>query len=570
MKKIKSIYFIFLFFWVMILTSFFILYRYSAESLKSSLKSIARIQMEHAGVLLEQKIKEIEIEADGILNSGDLKDLQLVLDGKYDSYKFVMSVIGMKEYLGSRQKSTEGMAEFILHWPKSGRIVTTINISAVDKDMLLLEEDNRWFIWKNEVYFSRLYKTDWDRWDDEPYLLIRMDRDYLYKIKNMAFGMGSGGTLLLQPDAKSLFPVTEAERAMLAELAKQDGGDMKELELEALGERYQIVQARALKNGLKTVSYYPVVEMMSPVGKITRVTGVLFLGMIAVGLIFMVLYYSNILLQLKIITENLKRMEGGDLTAKIAELPDNEFSYVFEQFNRMTARIRQLIESMMTEQQLRNQAELRQLQLQINPHFLYNSLSYIVTVADRPAAVIEMAVHLSRYYRYCTENKSVTTIGEEVSYARAYLSIMAMRKNLEYTINVSDELANTPIIPLILQPVIENAIEHAIEERENAKHIFVKACHVAGGGIRFEISDDGDGMTDAEIQKLVERIGKKEREEGSSVGLWNVNQRLVNYYDESAGLEFGKSVWGGLLVSFTIKADEKAGEVLPDTESGAQ
>ncbi len=110
-----------------------------------------------------------------------------------------------------------------------------------------------------------------------------------------------------------------------------------------------------------------------------------------------------------------------------------------------------------------------------------------------------------------------------------------------------------------MQPVIENAIEHAIEERENAKHIFVKACRVAGLRVRFEISDDGDGMTDAEVKKLVERIGKKEREEGSSVGLWNVNQRLVNFYDESAGLEFGRSVWGGLLVSFTIKVDETAG-----------
>lgn len=559
MKKIKSIYFIFVFFWVMILASFFILYQYSAETLQRSLKSIARIQMEHAGVLLEQKIKEIEIEADGILNSGNLKDLQLVLDGKYDSYKFVMSVIDMKQYLGSRQKSTVGMAEFILHWPKSGRIVTTINISDVEEGILPMAKDNRWFVWKNEVYFSRLYKTDWDRWDDEPYLIIRMDRDYLYKIKNMAFGMGSGGTLLIRPDAKSLFPVTEVEKELLEALAKRGDGNIQELELEALGDRYQIVQAAALKNGLKAVSYYPVEEMMSPVGKITRVTGVLFLGMMAAGLVFMVLYYSNILLQLKIITENLRQVESGDLNARITELPDNEFSYVFEQFNRMTARIRQLIDSMMTEQQLRNQAELRQLQLQINPHFLYNSLSYIVTVADQPVAVTQMAMHLSRYYRYCTENKSMTTIGEEVSYARAYLSIMAMRKNLEYTINVSGELADKPIIPLILQPVIENAIEHAIEERENAKHIFVKACRVAGLRVRFEISDDGDGMTDAEVKKLVERIGKKEREEGSSVGLWNVNQRLVNYYDESAGLEFGRSVWGGLLVSFTIKVDETAG-----------
>ena len=163
-----------------------------------------------------------------------------------------------------------------------------------------------------------------------------------------------------------------------------------------------------------------------------------------------------------------------------------------------------------------------------------------------------MAVHLADYYRYCTKKKAITSIGEEVSYAKAYLSIMAMRKSLTYNINVSESLYDTPIIPLILQPVIENAIEHAIEERENAKYLFVKIYKLPDGSVRFEISDDGDGMSEKEIELLLENLHKKNRDEEESVGLWNVNQRLINYYDSSAGLRFGRSIWGGLLVSFTI------------------
>ena len=163
-----------------------------------------------------------------------------------------------------------------------------------------------------------------------------------------------------------------------------------------------------------------------------------------------------------------------------------------------------------------------------------------------------MAVHLANYYRYCTVKKSIATIGEEVQYARAYLSVIAMRKQIEYDINVPEELYKEPIIPLLLQPVIENAIEHAIEERENAKHIYIKAYLSSEKTIKFEISDDGEGLSESDIQKLVERIGRKQREESDSVGLWNVNQRLINYYDESAGLRFGRSIWGGLTVSFTI------------------
>lgn len=556
------------------------MYIYSTSSLKESLMQAAKIQMEYSKMLLGQKIKEIEIEADGILNSDDLKTLHLTLIEEYDAYRYVTDVNQMKEYLRRRQKSNVGMAQFILYWPRSQRIITTTALSAVKDVMLEPVEDNQWFIYENEVYFARQYVTDWDDTDDEPYLIIRMERDYLYKLKTMASGMEGGGTMLLYSQNKSLFSGSETEKELLRSMSERGGvnpADRNPADRNLAGERleggyrsngftsgesasyqyigkgkYQIVSSGALKNGLELVSYYPLKEMMRPVSNINRITGSLLVVLLMIGLIFILLYYNNILLQLRILTGKLKQVEGGNFTAQIMVLPNNEFGYVFRQFNRMVTRISQLIESTLKEQQLRNQAELRQLQLQIHPHFLYNSLSYIVTVADQPEAVTEMAVHLSSYYRYCTKNKTITTIGEEISYAKAYLAITAMRKDLEYTIEASKDLYNKNIIPLILQPIIENAIEHAIEERENARHIYVKVYELGSGALRFEVSDDGDGMTEEEIDALFKRLSKKERDEEESVGLWNVNQRLVNYYDESAGLRFGKSIWGGLMVSFTI------------------
>ena len=355
---------------------------------------------------------------------------------------------------------------------------------------------------------------------------------------------------MLLPDKTSLFSVNEEERALLDQLAARN--EKTEFEISVGRDRYQIIKLGIAQNGLELVAYYPIREMMKPVRNIMGIMARMLGVILAVGFIFMVLYYKNILLQLRILTEKLKQVENGDFSARITDLPDNEFSYVFEQFNEMARRIGELVESTLKEQQLRNQAELRQLQLQINPHFLYNSLSYVVTVADRPQAVTEMAMHLASYYRYCTRNRSVTTIGEEVLYAKAYLSIMAMRKSMEYHISMPEELEHVSIIPLILQPIIENAVEHAIEERENAKYIYVKIYRLPDSSIRFEISDDGNGLTEEETHRLLQSLNKKERNENGSVGLWNVNQRLVNYYDKSAGLRFGKSIWGGLSVSFTI------------------
>ncbi|WMJ86276.1 sensor histidine kinase [Anaerocolumna sp. MB42-C2] len=551
MKKIKSIFNIFALFLVMIIAGFAILCEYSTSSLKESLMQAAKIQMEYSKMLLGQKIKEIEIEADGILNSNDLKTLHLTLMEKYDAYRYVTDVNQMKEYLGRRQNSNVGMAQFILYWPKLQRIITTTSLNMVKDTMLKSVEDNQWFIYDNEVYFARQYITDWVETDDEPYLIIRMDRDYLYKVKTMASGMNPGGTILLYSQKKSLFSGSEKEKELVRSVGERENGELT-YELSIAQGKFQMIRSGIVKNGLELVSYYPLKAMMRPVANITRITGGLLVLLLLIGLIFMILYYSNILLQLRIITGKLKQVEGGDFNAQITEMPNNEFTYVFGQFNRMVTRIRQLIESTLIEQRLRNQAEFRQLQLQIHPHFLYNSLSYIVTVADQPEAVTEMAVHLSNYYRYCTKNKSIATVGEEVSYAKAYLAITAIRKEIEYTIEASKEIYDRKILPLILQPIIENAIEHAIEERENASHIYVKVYEPGRDVLRFEISDDGDGMTDEKIDELIARINRKERAEDESVGLWNVNQRLINYYDGSAGLRFGKSIWGGLLVYFTI------------------
>lgn len=568
MAKVNSIYRIFIIFFIMIIAGFMLLYRYSSVNLQESLAQVAQIQMAHSSELLDQKIREIEIEADGILGSNSLKNLQIVITDQYDSYSFVTCVNEMKEYLESRQTSTVGMAKFILYWPETGRVISTAVSTAVSRDLLELAEDNQWIVYENDIYFVRKYTTGWSQTDDEPYLLIRMDRDYLYEIKNMAFGMGEGGTILALPDGHSLFSISDLEAALLQKTTGQQGRDSAYI-LEANREKYQILESETAKNGLVIISYYPIRVMLKPLIYVFRITVVCLLVFVAVGFLYLVLYYKNILLQLKVITEKLRQVERGDFTAQITEMPNNEFTYVFEQFNRMVVRIQQLIDSTIREQQLRSQAELRQLQLQIHPHFLYNSLSYIVTVANKPEAVTQMAVHLANYYRYCTKKKSIATIREEISYAKAYLSIMAMRRDIEYKIKVEEELYGIQVIPLLLQPIIENAIEHAAEEREDTTHIYVNLYRAEDGLIHFEVSDDGEGMSESDIASLTERLYRKERREDESVGLWNVNQRLLNYYDESAGLKFGSNIRGGFMVQFAIPADRPVYTERPDDKETA-
>ena len=134
-------------------------------------------------------------------------------------------------------------------------------------------------------------------------------------------------------------------------------------------QKYQILEAVPTLNGLRMITYYLLREMLRPVRNIAGITSGFLAVLMLVGLLFMILFYKNILLQFKILTEHLKQVENGNFETQITELPNNEFAYVFEQFNRMVERIRHLISSTLKEQQLRNQAEMRQLQNVLHKNF---------------------------------------------------------------------------------------------------------------------------------------------------------------------------------------------------------
>lgn len=561
MKRINSIYRIFVLFLIIIVGSFLILYWYSSANLKVSLQRVAKIQMEYSFDQLDQKVKEIELEASAVLASEDMKLLQVAIVDQEDIYSYVMKVKTMQQIFQEKQKTNSGMAEFALYWPQTQKMVSSSSIygstGIKEKKVLNNLKDGKWIISENEIYFCKKYKTKWAEDDDEPYLIIRMERDWLYRIKNMASGFDGGGTLCLYDDKQSLFPVNSESAQIQGKMKELDNEPgMQELSIE--NGRYQVVTSDIAKNGLTLVTYYPLNKMLLPVNNITYITGAVLSVALLLGALYLLMYNRNILMQLNMLTYKLKRVEDGDWTTQITQLPDNEFYYVFDQFNHMIVHMNELFDETLKEQELRMQAELAQLQLQINPHFLYNSLSYIVTVAEEPDAVRSMAVHLSRYYRYCTQKKMITTIKEEVSYAKSYLEIMAMRKRIRYSIDMSQDIGELPIIPLILEPLIENAIEHGLEGCESAKQIKIEIGWTQSHAVTFAISDDGEGMTKEQIAALKERISRKERKEEESVGLWNVNQRLINYYSKSAELGFKRSRWGGLTVYFTIRPERKA------------
>lgn len=282
--------------------------------------------------------------------------------------------------------------------------------------------------------------------------------------------------------------------------------------------------------------------------------GVLLL-LVSLAFFILFVFYLKIFKNIKILVTYLKSAESGNYTERIPESQDEEFSFVFQRYNDMIEQTESLVEGLKKETNLRETAEFRQLQAQINPHFLYNNLLFIMSMADKsPKAVELMTSHLAEYYRYVTKkNVDEVTFAQEMKFAENYLTIMSLRKDIDFSVDFDEALANFPFMQLIIQPIVENAVYHGIEERIGS-HEVVITTHMEERGFTVSVYNDGQSLDEDEINQLLVMINKDKPKKNGSVGLWNVQQRLLNRYGKKSTLKFSVADGAsyGLTVSFWV------------------
>ena len=219
----------------------------------------------------------------------------------------------------------------------------------------------------------------------------------------------------------------------------------------------------------------------------------------------------------------------------------DEIQVLTKSFNEMTEEIRYLVENIKKEQRNLRDTELKLLQAQINPHFLYNTLDAIVWMAEggQDKEVVAMVTALSEFFRTTlSEGKDYITIREEESHIRSYLSIQEFRYAdiLEYEIDVDPALYDYTILKLTLQPLVENALYHGIKNKRGGGKIFVKG-YEEDGVICLAVEDNGTGMTPEELAQLNRKINKEGASE-RGFGLGNVNERIRLNYGPQYGITF--------------------------------
>ncbi|MCR4743683.1 MAG: sensor histidine kinase [Lachnospiraceae bacterium] len=235
--------------------------------------------------------------------------------------------------------------------------------------------------------------------------------------------------------------------------------------------------------------------------------------------------------------KSVGELAGGKLDAEVKVYGSTEVRSLAKSVNRMVCRIKFLMEEVRREQKLKRKSEMDSLQSQINPHFLYNTLDVITWMIEkgRNSEATEIVTALARLFRISiSKGKNVITVEDEIEHVRNYLLIQSRRyrDQFSYSIEIEEDVKNLSTVKLIVQPIVENAIYHAMEFMEDEGEMFIRAYR-KDEDLYISVRDNGMGMTEEQQESLLKKPVESKR--GNGIGIYNVNERIRLYF----GIEYG-------------------------------
>ena len=251
----------------------------------------------------------------------------------------------------------------------------------------------------------------------------------------------------------------------------------------------------------------------------------------------------------------------NDLRTLMTSENVDEITELGMSFNIMIGKIKELLDAKINEQENLKKAELRALQAQINPHFLYNTLDTIIWMAEskKTDRVVEIVSALSNFFRISlSKGMDWITIGEEVDRINSYLTIQKMRYQdiLDFKIDLDKSVAENTILKLLLQPLVENALYHGIKNKRQGGTITIRVKSKGEDEILLQVEDDGIGFNPEKLAQLrtelEDDVGDIKLESGFGIG--NVNKRIRLYYGKPYGLSIQSEYNTGTRVTLVIPA----------------
>lgn len=324
-------------------------------------------------------------------------------------------------------------------------------------------------------------------------------------------------------------------------IAKASGNSIVK---EIRGVRYQIIYSESAYTKWKTVGTFSLNESLSEITGLINFSVLIGSLTLVCAIIVAMFFTSSIVKPINKLRLLMKRAQGGNFDVYAEAQRDAEIDQLGQSFNAMIAEIRNLIQQVYLEQKSKREAELKILQAQIKPHFLYNTLDTIQWMAQQHQAddIVQIVGALTSLFRIgLSRGKEMLKVYEELEHVRSYLIIQQARyeDKLEYRIVCEDEeVLNYSVIKLILQPLVENAIYHGIKQKRGMGRIVI-GVRKAEGKLIFTVTDDGAGMSPQKLEELREMLRERDpKNPNTGYGIFNVNERIRLLWGNEYGLRF--------------------------------
>jgi two-component system, sensor histidine kinase YesM len=496
-------------------------------------------------------------------------------------YAYAELLESVERKLSMFSVASHWMNRISLYSPLSGRAASSHSQLTYDEDLLAERLQANWHL--REIALNGLPKRAFTRHYVEPYagftdlskaaIVVEVDLmednivakldSFKSKGNNDPFLITGDGEFVLNATSDSA--ITRRVAAVYAQEGEASVSGQRTIELD--DKKYGVYYLHSPELDMTLIDYVPLEDILAPLNRSQLLFNLTVALLVVLGAVAGILLYVNVQVPIRLLTESVERLRGGHFSERIASRTNREFARLIERFNDMAAQIQHLVEKVYLEELRAKEAVMKQLQSQINPHFLYNSIAYIISMVkmNRPQQALTMGYTLADYYKYTTRNHAMaTTLGEELAFVTAYMDIMNYQLDkFQYTVDVEEDMLDMRIPRLLVQPLVENAIVHGLEGKLGQGSIRIVGRKLPEG-YELVVEDDGIGMPGEQLAVLNARIAQPELD-GESFGLWNVCQRLRYQYGESACLAMQPAGGGGVRAvmqwhAATSNSDSESGE----------
>lgn len=525
---------------------------YQIESYVDYMENITGLVTNYDGVnrfLFEDDITDLEYTK---LRAEIITHFNLIVNAREDIYNIAI-LSNKNRFLinDGRDRLNANVNINQLDWYKEATYNPGKAVLSSSHVQNLVEDDYKWVItlcvtirnpYTNEVSGIFFIDLNYDA-------IIELCEVNSMSEKGYIFILDEKGDIIYHPQQQLLYSGLKEER--IREVLDNETGYF--ITDEVNGKLYTISVSD--KTGWTTVGVEEVSELMKNSNETKLIYFVVtIILLIAVVAITAAVSYE-ISSPIKILKDSMELVQRGQLEiANIENIPNNEIGSLSISFNIMVDEIRNLMDRIVYEQKEKRKSELRALQSQINPHFLYNTLDSIIWMAEakKTEEVVIMTSALSKLLRQSISNENEElTIFQEISYINSYLTIQQMRYKdiLEFEIDFEKDIYTEKVLKLTIQPIVENAIYHGIKNK-GGKCLLQVIGRSVGPDIVIKVIDNGVGMSKDQLDKIFDR--HKVNYNNSGIGVYNVQRRLKLHYGKRYGLEIESQLDEGTTVTITI------------------